>query len=124
VQRNIRKTDVLARYGGEEFVILVPRITCTELKELAERLRRAVAIETFCSGGKHIPVTISIGYAIGIPQLPATNFGKTIVKAADEGMCLSKQNGRNRATMRIGATGLRTGLETGEEHPAFDLAPS
>ncbi|HXG57995.1 MAG TPA: diguanylate cyclase [Thermoanaerobaculia bacterium] len=36
--RRTRRNDVIARYGGDEFVLLVPRLTPSEVEAVAERL--------------------------------------------------------------------------------------
>ena len=61
----VRGSDVPARYGGEEFVILLPGTGHDAGGLLAERIRRAVADETFEIAGsaEHLRVTVSIGVA-------------------------------------------------------------
>ena len=66
LRRNVRKVDVVARYGGEEFCVLLPRVSKTEALEVAEKLRRAVAVAPLPGpegGGGPLTVTISIGVA-------------------------------------------------------------
>ena len=63
----IRAEDVLARYGGEEFAII-----CREIEPRARGAGRAAArggrgASASSTTGKVIPVTISVGAAVG-PQ--------------------------------------------------------
>lgn len=96
----LRKSDVVARYGGEEIVVLVHQPTEKGLEKLSERLREAVESASFQIGGKRVPVSISIGASIAIPERDPGDLALRLVAAADEAMYESKQSGRNRAHLR------------------------
>jgi diguanylate cyclase (GGDEF)-like protein len=96
----VRKSDVVARYGGEEFVVLVHQPTEKGLEKLSERLRLAIESGAFWFEGKRVPVTISIGAAIVLPERDPGDLALRLVAAADEAMYESKQNGRNQAHVR------------------------
>lgn len=100
IESTIRSSDVLARYGGEEFVILVNSPTEKGLERVAERVRVAVESEEFRHDGEYVPVTISIGAAIGLPGKNEIAIGNRLVTAADEAMYDSKRNGRNQVHVR------------------------
>src|SRR3546814_2127191 len=55
--------DIAARIGGEEFAVLLPECDTDAAYGFAERLRAAVAAETFTPGGESQRITISIGIA-------------------------------------------------------------
>jgi two-component system cell cycle response regulator len=63
VRKSIRGIDLACRYGGEEFVIVMPETDLHVAGMVAERLRRAIAGESFAvnKGTKRIDVTTSIG---------------------------------------------------------------
>jgi len=86
--------DFAARYGGEEFVLLLPDTDLAAAREIAERLRGAVA--TLAIGHQSAPcghVTVSIGVA---SVTPAGNAGPLmLIEAADSGLYAAKRNGRN-----------------------------
>ena len=46
-QRHLRHSDTPARFGGEEFAIVLPETDAPEAFAIAERIRRAVAAESF-----------------------------------------------------------------------------
>jgi hypothetical protein len=96
----VRKSDVLARYGGEEFVVLVPQTTEKGLWKVAERIRQQVGSTEICCGTACVPVTISVGIALGIPDRKSVDFGTRLVASSDEAMYEAKQNGRNQVRMR------------------------
>jgi diguanylate cyclase (GGDEF)-like protein len=43
VEHEVRRSDYVARYGGDEFAILLPGCTLEDAREIAEKLRGAVA---------------------------------------------------------------------------------
>ena len=96
----LRKSDVLARYGGEEFVIIVNQPTEKGLARLAERIRARVEEEVIECDGERVPVTISVGAAIAIPERNESGLAETLVVEADAAMYDSKRNGRNQVHLR------------------------
>src|SRR5690348_5532489 len=59
----LRPGDVLARLGGEEFGILSPGVGPSQLQDVAERCRRAVAAEPVSVDGTAVAITVSVGGA-------------------------------------------------------------
>jgi diguanylate cyclase (GGDEF)-like protein len=96
----LRRSDVVARYGGEEFVVLVHQPSEKGLEKLAGRLREAIEKYEFRFEGKLVPVTISIGAAIALPEREPGDLALRLVAAADEAMYQSKNNGRNQFHVR------------------------
>jgi diguanylate cyclase (GGDEF)-like protein len=96
----LRRSDIVARYGGEEFVVLVHQPSEKGLEKLAGRLREAVEGHEFLFEGQRVPVTISIGAAIALPERQPGELALRLVAAADEAMYDSKKGGRNRYHIR------------------------
>lgn len=82
----VRDRDSVGRYGGDEFIIVLPTATLTDAHTIAERLRTRIAENEL------IDCTVSIGLA-SFP-VDGTN-AQELIKAADEGLYISKQKGRN-----------------------------
>ena len=88
-----RDVDVVARYGGEEFVVILPEISGSAAKEVAERVRRAVATTSFAlPDGREIGMTVSIGISC-YPSCAASP--EAAVNTADQALYIAKQAGRN-----------------------------
>ncbi|MDM8194657.1 PleD family two-component system response regulator [Pseudomonas koreensis] len=90
-----RPSDLPARYGGEEFVLVLPNTSPGGARLLAEKLRQTVAAlkiphNTPAEGSG---LTISIGLATMVPQ--AGTDCRLLISAADRGLYLAKNNGRN-----------------------------
>jgi diguanylate cyclase (GGDEF)-like protein len=85
-----RPFDIAARYGGEEFAVILPSCTSKESLAVADRFRRAVAIQT-----SPVPVTASVGVATFPTHAGAAD---ALLKAADEALYESKRLGRDRVT--------------------------
>ncbi len=96
----VRASDVVGRYGGEEFVVLAGRTSENGIARLAERVRAAIEAEVIEFEGKRVPVTVSVGAAVAVPERGETDLGDRLVAAADEAMYDSKENGRNQVHSR------------------------
>jgi diguanylate cyclase (GGDEF)-like protein len=92
LQRQLRDHDVLARIGGEEFAIFFPNVREADARDIAERLRREVALQRIDLGSTVIGVTVSIGLA-WIDDA-GTTWTEWIARA-DAACYAAKQNGRN-----------------------------
>jgi diguanylate cyclase (GGDEF)-like protein len=90
----IREIDLAARYGGEEFGVLLPQTNLEGAKNLAERLREAVAQRVVTFGEDQINgVTASFGVASG-PRANADHLD--LVARADAALYRAKRGGKNR----------------------------
>lgn len=95
--RNLQRPgDLLARWGGEEFVALLPETDRDGAKNVAEKLRVAVAqLEIEHESSAVAPfVTISVGVATSLLEKPKT-YDK-LLHWADEAVYRAKHLGRNR----------------------------
>jgi len=93
LQATIRVGDVLGRWGGEEFLIIAPQTNIEQAVLFGERLRKVIADQPIDLGNHSIPITVSIGCAVGLKP-PAE-----LVDQADAALYRSKAEGRNRVTV-------------------------
>jgi diguanylate cyclase (GGDEF)-like protein len=82
-----------ARYGGEEFFVLLRDANMDDAVKVAERIRHAVADETFGDTSGNADVTLSIGVATFEDR---DETPESIIAAADGALYRAKKNGRNR----------------------------
>ncbi|KJS32806.1 MAG: diguanylate cyclase [Desulfatitalea sp. BRH_c12] len=92
----LRKMDSAYRYGGEEFTIILPETECDEAATVAERIRVAVAEESFYPEKDGPTVFISI--SLGVTEYEWQEEIAAFVQRADKAMYQSKQAGRNRVS--------------------------
>jgi diguanylate cyclase (GGDEF)-like protein len=97
LKQTLRKGDTLIRYGGEEFLVVLPGAAQTELKKIAEQIRRFIEENSIKYHNQDIKVTISIG-GVSHPEYEINDLND-LIKGADEGLYISKENGRNQITI-------------------------
>jgi len=83
---------LLGRFGGEEFIVVFADRDAAASREIAERIRRAVAERMV---GADPPPTISVGVAM-LHAMPSIDAIDLLIDAADRALYLAKQAGRNR----------------------------
>ena len=97
IAANIRGDDKLGRWGGEEFLAVIKIDHNQGLEKIANKLRLLVSKSAYkLENGEELKVTVSIGGSL-------FKNGETItelVKRADSYMYESKENGRNKATIK------------------------
>ena len=90
----LREYDSVGRYGGEEFLIVLPEPESMEVVvNAAERLRACIADRPFQVEGNEVPITISLGAALG--SLPEQLDPEALIRTADEALYQAKSQGRN-----------------------------
>jgi diguanylate cyclase (GGDEF)-like protein len=99
-QKSIRSTsDWLARYGGEEFLVVLPETSHDGALHVAEKLRGVISATPFATRNGDCPVTASFGVASTGQSGPDISLRvDKLIRAADECLYQSKQEGRNRSS--------------------------
>jgi len=93
LKSNCGEADLVGRYGGEEFCVSLFGLTLDNAKQLAEQIRREVAIRSQEWLQKGEKVTVSIGLAV----LPDDSlFPMDLVNRADQALYAAKTAGRDR----------------------------
>jgi two-component system chemotaxis family response regulator WspR len=103
IQKSLmRPADLAYRYGGEEFVLILPEISITGTKSLAENIRKNVeALDIPHEGSQISPhLTISIGIASIVPA--GNDVPTDLVSQADAALYRAKDDGRNRVVESTG----------------------
>lgn len=92
LQRMSRASDVVARTGGEEFLMVLPQTDLDSARQLAERIRGAIAEHPLLVDSQRISITVSLGVAGTLGSVDLD----TLSSEADRAMYLAKRGGRNR----------------------------
>ena len=90
----VRRADSIARYGGDEFVILAPQTSRDDALTLARRVRQSLGRAEFHVAGTAIRLTASVGVSVFQPGTGDTAV--TLVRRADQGLYLAKEQGGDR----------------------------
>ncbi len=89
-----RKVDMIGRWGGEEFLILLPKTSLDEAKQIALRLRDKIN-EIDC------PRIGRQTASFGLATLTREDTLSTVVARADKGLFLAKERGKNRVEITV-----------------------
>jgi diguanylate cyclase (GGDEF)-like protein len=100
----IRRYDAAGRYGGEEFLMVLPGCDHAVAEGLAERLRESLAELPVEFDGQLIPISASMGVALG--GLEGGYDPAILFAAADAALYRAKQTGRNRVVVANPANSL------------------
>jgi len=93
---NLRQMDLVARVGGEEFLIAMPDTTLENARIAAERLCRVMEeTPVALPDGRAIPITVSIGLALGGGGSASASRVDDLITCADHALLGSKAEGRN-----------------------------
>jgi len=103
IKEHVRACDIVARYGGEEFAVVLPGVTLSRAREIAERLRNAVENDTHISSEEGLKVTVSIGIDDMSSLDGCDTIAKDIVRKlldnADQALYKAKDSGRNKVVV-------------------------
>jgi diguanylate cyclase (GGDEF)-like protein len=93
LRQHTRRHDIVGRIGGEEFVIVLPRTSLQEARDVAERIRSALhELQVPVEGG-----TVSITVSLGVAALrPGDASPEDVLKRADQALYAAKRRGRDR----------------------------
>lgn len=92
VRQELREVDTFARLGGEEFAVLLPEALLSDAKQVAERLRRAVAEADHGVEGLGAVTT-----SVGVAQLTSDDAGvEDLLHHVDAALYDAKRGGRDR----------------------------
>ncbi|HIK64407.1 MAG TPA: PleD family two-component system response regulator [Henriciella marina] len=95
IMANVRPKDIVCRPGGEEFLVIMPETGGDLACSAAERIRRAIAAETFDGGTRSssaLEVTVSAGVATF--QSDEDTIAD-MLRRADDALYKAKSAGRN-----------------------------
>lgn len=92
IQAHLREYDCIGRHGGEEFLVIAPFPCGIEGVDLYERLRASVGDAALATTAGMIPLTVSIGVAVGTGE----STPDALLAAADAALYRAKADGRNR----------------------------
>lgn len=95
LRSTLRAADFAVRWGGEEFLMVLPGCAAEEGRQIAEKLRLAVAESNPCPSTPSILTSVSIGVA----QFDGTESIDHTVSRADAALYAAKAAGRNRVCM-------------------------
>jgi diguanylate cyclase len=96
----MRDMDLITRYGGEEFAVVLPGIALSDARQVAERVRLAVAESSYRFRDTQLSVTVSVGVA----QADVSEDADEFVHRTDAALYAAKKAGRNCSFAHDGQT--------------------
>ena len=103
LQKFVRGDDVVCRYGGEEFAVILPSMPAEVTQRRVEFLRKEIKSISIVYQGQALgPVTVSAGIAV----FPTHGSNREeLMRATDQALYHSKQEGRDRTTVALNPVG-------------------
>lgn len=98
IKQNLREEDLASRYGGEEFTVMLNEAPKDAAVSVAERIRACIETHDFIFNNEHMHVTISCGVSVFDHETNPITIPQQLINQADQGLYMSKHNGRNRVT--------------------------
>ncbi|WP_100642447.1 tetratricopeptide repeat-containing diguanylate cyclase [Alteromonas facilis] len=96
----LRADDILCRLGGDEFLIVLPRASLIDTKDVAGRLMEEIGHHSLTiRQGVEVSLTISIGIAHFAADGTQPLDIEKMLDSADKGLYQSKREGKNRYTI-------------------------
>ncbi len=88
--------DLAARFGGEEFTVLLENTSHEGAVKMADRLREALAAETFVhvEGSNTVPFQVTM--SLGVATASVAEDPQALIERADQALYRAKEGGRNR----------------------------
>ncbi len=108
IKANISSSDIAARIGGDEFAILLSDADSELLEDLCDKLRNAV--DMYNVGHLELPLSMSVGYAVGGGGDGAAIHMDELFREADDNMYREKLH-RSRSTRSAIVKALLKALE-------------
>jgi diguanylate cyclase (GGDEF)-like protein len=98
----IRRSDLAARLSGDEFVIVMANTRGRDAREVAEKIRAAVAAVELPVGASG--TTVRLGVSIGGAAFPEVRGGgaERLLERADAALYAAKRDGRDRVRFNHG----------------------
>jgi diguanylate cyclase (GGDEF)-like protein len=97
MRRDLRAFELAYRLGGEEFLVMLPGTNQEEAMSIAERLREAIAENSFVG---ELEITVSCGVAAS-REGAGIDF-QALLESADRALYEAKRTGRNRSVTARG----------------------
>lgn len=100
LRAHLRDADALGRIGGEEFLVVLDSTDLDQARQVADRLREAVATAPVMCANRAVSVTVSLGLA---QSHSVDEDWASVIARADEGLYAAKRTGRDRVIVAEGA---------------------
>lgn len=95
LRQDLRQSDIAVRWGGEELLVVLDHCALEEARQIAEKIRQAIARLAREMDGTVLALTVSIG----VSQLGDNESPDQTISRADAALYLAKQAGRNRVAV-------------------------
>lgn len=95
IRKSVRTYDIVVRWGGDEFFVLLPGTGRDQSFNLAERIRKAVAMREYNFDNLPLIITVTLGLSIVVPG----DTCESIIKKADMALDQGKKKNRNCTVM-------------------------
>jgi len=94
IRKLIAKSDLFSRIGSDEFCLFIKNKTADEVRQFAEKIRKAVYEYRFCTGDTCYSISVSVGIS-GLSTTTVVYHPNELISRARHACNMAKENGRN-----------------------------
>ncbi len=94
IRKLIAKSDLFSRIGSDEFCLFIKNKTGDEVRQFAEKIRKAVYEYRFCTGDTCYSISVSVGIS-GLSTTTVVYHPNELISRARHACNMAKENGRN-----------------------------
>ncbi len=99
LQKHAGNQHLAVRYGGEEMALIMLDVNQREALKISDEIRLSFANCRLKKKGSEDSIG-QVTVSVGLTMLRSTDTPQTLIERADEALYLSKENGRNRISVR------------------------
>ena len=99
LKESVRSKDDIIRYGGEEFLIIMNGVLPETAEAICQRIQKNLKDKAILHMASEVSEYVTLSMGLYYQKSPSKMSLEQLIEAADKNLYVSKEQGRNRATI-------------------------